>query len=126
MKTLFEAVGEERLHRLIDTFYGYVSQDEILLKIFPRNWDEIAYKQKLFQTQFLGGPNLYIQEFGHPMMRARHMPFRITEIEKEAWLKNMKRAMQDVDLEEELQEKMMERYEMVGQMMVNTPVDDDD
>ncbi len=126
MKTLFEAVGEERLHRLIDTFYGYVSQDEILLKIFPRNWDEIAYKQKLFQTQFLGGPNLYIKEFGHPMMRARHMPFRITEIEKEAWLKNMRRAMQEIDLEDELQEKMMERYEMVGQMMVNTPVDDDD
>lgn len=126
MKTLFEAVGEERLHRMIDTFYGYVSQDEILLKIFPQNWDEIAYKQKLFQTQFLGGPNLYIQEFGHPMMRARHMPFRITEIEKEAWLKNMRRAMQDVKLEPELQEAMMERYEMVGQMMVNTPVDDDD
>lgn len=126
MKTLFEAVGEERLHRLIDTFYGYVSQDEILLKIFPRNWDEIAYKQKLFQIQFLGGPNLYIKEFGHPMMRARHMPFRITEIEKEAWLKNMRRAMQEIDLEDELQEKMMERYEMVGQMMVNTPVDDDD
>jgi hemoglobin len=34
----------------------------------------------------LGGPPLYHQKYGSPMMRARHMPFPIDEAARQVWL----------------------------------------
>ncbi|CAG9610471.1 Group 2 truncated hemoglobin YjbI [Pseudoneobacillus rhizosphaerae] len=73
--TPYEAIGEEKLHRLVDAFYSRVSQHPDLAPIFPTGFNEIARKQKQFLTQYLGGPHLYTNEHGHPMMRARHLPF---------------------------------------------------
>lgn len=56
----FEVIGEEVLHRLVDTFYGLVGQHPDLAPIFPNEFTEIARKQKQFLTQYLGGLH-YIQ-----------------------------------------------------------------
>ena len=48
---------------------------------------------KTILTQFLGGPNIYTEEHGHPMLRKRHMAFTITEFERDAWLENMQTAI---------------------------------
>ncbi|HIW12514.1 MAG TPA: globin [Candidatus Salinicoccus stercoripullorum] len=116
----FKEIGEEKLYRMIDIFYSYVAEDDRMNFLFPDDLSETAYKQKLFQTQFLGGPNLYNQEYGHPMMKMRHMPFRITPHAKEAWLENMGKAMEDVGLEEEMREYLMARYTMTANHMVNS------
>jgi len=116
----FKEIGEEKIYRMIDIFYSYVAEDDRMNFLFPDDLSETAYKQKLFQTQFLGGPNLYNQEYGHPMMKMRHMPFRITPHAKEAWLENMGKAMDDVGLEEEMREYLMARYTMTANHMVNS------
>lgn len=120
MPLAYKEIGEEKLHKMIDIFYDYVKNDDRINYLFPDDLTETAYKQKLFQTQFLGGPNLYNEKYGHPMLRARHMPFKISPAAGEAWLENMNQAILDVEIEDELREYLMARYTLTAKHMVNS------
>lgn len=119
--TPFEAIGEETLHRLVETFYGLVAQHPDLAPIFPNDFTEIARKQKQFLTQYLGGPPLYTEEHGHPMMRARHLPFPVTPARAKAWLSCMSQAMDLCGLTGNLREEFYSRLYLTAQHMINTP-----
>ncbi|MEH7117395.1 globin [Neobacillus vireti] len=121
--TPFEQIGEDLLHRLVDTFYSLVAQHPDLAPIFPNQFSEIARKQKQFLTQYLGGPPLYTEEHGHPMMRARHLPFPVTPTRAEAWLSCMKQAMDRIGLEGPVREDFYARLYLTAQHMINTPDD---
>lgn len=120
MALAYKEIGEEKLHKMIDIFYDYVKNDDRINHLFPDDFTETAYKQKLFQTQFLGGPNLYNEQYGHPMLRARHMPFKVTQAASEAWLENMNQAIIDVEIQDELREYLMARYTLTAKHMVNS------
>ena len=115
----YEEIGAEKLSQLIDLFYAKVAVHPDLYPIFPDDLTETARKQKQFQTQFLGGPNLFSEEHGHPMMRARHMPFPITESRAKAWLSCMNAAMDEVALEGKIRDIYFKRLEMTAMHMVN-------
>ncbi|MFC7365388.1 MULTISPECIES: globin [Bhargavaea] len=115
----FEEIGPELLSDLVDTFYGKVARHPMLYPIFPDDLTETARKQKQFLTQFLGGPNLYTEEHGHPMLRARHMPFPITYDRAQAWLECMAEAMDEVGLEGNIRENFYNRLILTANHMVN-------
>lgn len=115
----YEEIGEARLSELIDRFYAKVAVHPDLIPIFPSDLTETARKQKQFQTQYLGGPNLYTEEHGHPMMKARHMPFAITPTRAKAWLACMAEAMDEVGLEGPLREIYYQRLVLTANHMVN-------
>jgi len=118
----YEAVGgEETLSRLVSAFYNRVGQHPDLAPIFPNDLTETARKQKQFLTQYLGGPPLYSNEHGHPMLRARHLPFPITPTRANAWLSCMKEAMDEVGLEGPVREEFFTRLRLTAQHMINTP-----
>ncbi|MBO0962605.1 globin [Neobacillus sp. MM2021_6] len=117
----FEAIGEETLNTLVDTFYGLVAQHPDLAPIFPNQFTEIARKQKQFLTQYLGGPQAYTEEHGHPMMRARHLPFPVTPRRAAAWLACMKQAMDQIDLQGPIRDEFYYRLTLTAQHMINTP-----
>jgi hemoglobin len=117
----FDSIGENTLHRLVDTFYNLVAQHPDLAPIFPKQFSEIARKQKQFLTQYLGGPPVYTQEHGHPMMRARHLPFPVTPKRAEAWLNCMTQAMDIVGLNGPVREDFFSRLYLTAQHMINTP-----
>jgi hemoglobin len=120
-KSPYDLIGERQgIEKLVITFYGLVSSDPVLAPLFPEDLTETAYKQTLFLSQFLGGPPLYTEEFGHPMLRARHMPFPITDRHAESWLNCMERAMTLQKLDPELQEFLLSRLKMTAYHMVNT------
>ncbi len=120
--TPYEAIGgEETVTALVDTFYSYVAKHPDLAPIFPDDLTETARKQKQFLTQYLGGPDLYTREHGHPMLRARHLPFEITPKRAKAWLECMHKAMDDVRLEGPVREFIFERLRLTAQHMTNTP-----
>lgn len=121
--TPFEVIGEDSLHRLVDIFYSLVAQHPDLAPIFPNQFSEIARKQKQFLTQYLGGPPLYTEEHGHPMMRARHLPFPVTPTRAAAWLSCMKKAMDLIGLEGPVREEFYARLYLTAQHMINTPDD---
>ncbi|WP_100373491.1 globin domain-containing protein [Bacillus sp. FJAT-45037] len=116
----YEALGgEATLSKLVDTFYRYVAEHPDLAPLFPDDFTETARKQKQFLTQFLGGPSIYTEEHGHPMLRARHMPFVITNIQADAWLSCMSQAMDDTNITGNLRAYLMERLRMTAYHMVN-------
>ncbi len=117
----YDAIGEQGLSDLVDAFYARVSKHPLLIPLFPEDLTETARKQKQFLTQFLGGPPLYAEEHGHPMLRARHLPFEITPERAQAWLQCMSGAMDEVHLQSELREFIFQRLTLTAQHMVNTP-----
>jgi len=113
--------GEETLQQLVDAFYDRVVKNEKLAPLFANSdIDEVKRKQKMFLTQFLGGPPLYSEQFGHPMMRYRHLPFPITPAHAEAWLGCMAAAMDEIGLEGPEREFFYGRLTQVAHHMVNT------
>jgi hemoglobin len=123
--TPYEAMGEETLSHLVDSFYGKVQKHPLLAPIFSDDFTETARKQKQFLTQYLGGPQVYTEEHGHPMLRARHLPFPITPSRANAWISCMKEAMNEVGLQAELKEFLLHRLQLTAHHMVNTAEVDD-
>jgi hemoglobin len=111
--------GEKVLDELVNTFYDKVKLHPKLAPIFPDDLTETARVQKQFLTQFLGGPSLYSDEHGHPMLRARHMPFPITRERADAWLQCMSEAMDEVKLEGPIRDYFFERLTQTAYHMIN-------
>lgn len=113
--------GEETIQKLVDSFYPKVYNDPLLSPLFEGDINEIKRKQRMFLTQFLGGPALYSNEFGPPAMKQRHLPFKITPERAERWLFNMNNAMDDIGLTGDERDLFFERLKQVATIMVNTP-----
>jgi len=124
--TPYEVIGEEMLSHLVDSFYGKVQKHPMLSPIFPDDLTETARKQKQFLTQYLGGPQLYTEEHGHPMLRARHLPFPITPARANAWIQCMKEAMNDVGLTGDIKDFLLHRLQLTAHHMVNTNEEDNE
>lgn len=120
METLFEKIGEGSIEQLVNGFYEYVFRSPKIAPLFKTDREEVKRKQKMFLTQFLGGPNLYSQEFGHPKMRMRHLPHEITQEAKEEWLKCMEMAINDLDISEGLKVELFAVFPKLAEHMVNS------
>lgn len=120
--TLYEAIGGfEVVEELATALYKRVGQHPALIPIFPEDLTETARRQTLFLTQFLGGPPLFLEERGHPMLRRRHLPFEITPTRRDAWLACMEGAMEEVQIQEPYRTAIFERLTLAAGHMINTP-----
>jgi hemoglobin len=120
-RTPFEQIGgAPTIERLVAAFYPRVQAHPALAPLFPDDITVVAQKQALFLTQFLGGPPLYTQVHGHPMLRARHLPFPITSERADAWLSCMMAAMDEVGITGTIREFITERLTLTAHHMVNT------
>jgi hemoglobin len=122
-KTLYSEIGgQETIDELVNAFYPRVYADKNLSPLFEGDMQEIMRKQRMFLSQFLGGPPLYSQEFGPPAMRDRHLPFEVTPKRAKAWLRCMKEAFQEIGLHENPAGlAFYDRLTQVAGIMVNTP-----
>ncbi|MFD2130081.1 globin [Pseudogracilibacillus auburnensis] len=119
--TIYEAIGgQEAVDKIIDSLYKHIGKHPKLIPIFPDDLEESARKQRLFLTQFFGGPNLYFQDRGHPMLKRRHMEFEITPDRKDAWLECMNKALEEANIEEPYRSAIFERLTMTAVHMINT------
>ncbi|MGM0897733.1 MAG: globin [Bacillota bacterium] len=115
----YDEIGAETLSNLVDAFYTRVAAHPKLAPIFPNDLSDTARKQKQFLTQYLGGPNLYSEEHGHPRLKARHHPFSITPDRAQAWLECMSEAMDEVGLSGQFRETFFNRLVLTAHHMVN-------
>lgn len=121
-QNLYQAIGgPKKIKALVDAFYSRVAVHPELIPVFPDDLTETARKQEQFLTQFLGGPALYTEEHGHPMLRMRHLPFPITPSRRDAWLACMEAALEEADIEEPYRSIIFERLTMTANHMVNKP-----
>jgi len=96
-ETLYERVGGQPFFdRLVSAFYRYVEQDELLRPMYPEDLEDSIHWLALFIAQYYGGPADYMEQRGHPRLRMRHTPFRITKRARDAWLVAMNCALDEV------------------------------
>ncbi|MFB9994314.1 globin [Deinococcus oregonensis] len=120
--TLYDRIGPEALADLVARFYSLVAQDPDLAPIFPADLTETAEKQLAFLTGFLGGPPLYHERYGHPRLRARHMPHVITPTRGRAWLACMNAALRATpSISQANAQEFYAALTRVAAQMVNTP-----
>src|SRR5262245_57942720 len=119
---IYKVIGEEGFTRLIAAFYRQVPGDEILPAMYPPH-DLAGAEQRLrdFLVGRFGGPQRYIEQRGHPRLRARHMPFAVNIAARERWLRLMTNALDEVTLPAEVDAFLREFFEGVSAMLVNRP-----
>lgn len=120
--TFYEAVGGEATFRqIIGRFYQEVAADEVLRPLYPEEDLGAAEERlRLFLMQYWGGPHTYSDERGHPRLRMRHAPFKIGPIERDAWLRCMRIAVDEANLEEPYRRQIWEYFEMAANSMMNS------
>jgi hemoglobin len=114
--------GEEGVRRLVDRFYDLMEGKEIIRKLHPEDLSQSREKLFLFLSGWLGGPQLYVEKHGHPMLRRRHLPFPIGVEERDAWMACMKQAMLDVGLDKLLFEQLLMSFSQTADFMRNKDV----
>lgn len=114
--------GESAIRSLVDRFYFYMDILPEAQGIRAMHQPNLASaKDKLFKffSGWLGGPNLYIQEFGHPMLRARHLPFKIGQSERDQWMLCMKKALDEIAMDPRLHANIETALQELATHMIN-------
>ena len=114
--------GEARLRELVDRFYDLMDlepQFAALRAMHPPSLDGSRDKLFWFLSGWSGGPDHYIERFGHPRLRARHLPFSIASNERDQWLRCMALAMHELDMPDALQERLIHSFFQTADWMRN-------
>ncbi len=120
-RTFYEAVGgEETFTRLVHRFYEEVAADPVLRPVYPaKDLGPAEEHLRLFLIQYWGGPATYNELRGHPRLRMRHARFRIGATERDAWLRHMRTALDELDLDEALDAQLWDYLVMAAHSLVN-------
>lgn len=105
--------GEAGVRQLVDRFYDLmdaVPEYHLIRKLHPQDLAGSRDKLYMFLSGWLGGPGLYLEKYGQPMLRARHLPFAIGIAERDAWLACMLQAMEDIGVEEKLRASLLKAF----------------
>jgi hemoglobin len=114
--------GEETVLKLVNRFYDLMdSIPEVQELRDIHSADLKIAREKLFEflSGWLGGPQLYVEKYGHPRLRQRHLPFSIGTKERDQWLHCMFKAMQDIDLDDSLQKELQQSFFKTADFMRN-------
>ena len=114
--------GAEKVRSLVHRFYQIM--DELpesygIRKMHAEDLQNSEDKLYKFLTGWMGGPQLYVQEFGHPMLRRRHLPFAISVSERDQWLLCMNKALDEVVADESLRKELSTAFAGVADHMRN-------
>ena len=115
--------GEEKVRALSNTFYDIMETDPLakeLLAIHPLPLQRIRYVFFLYLSLWLGGPDDYQKKFGHPRLRARHLPFSVTPELKAQWMYCMRKAMFKTVDDTALAQQLLEALDQLAEHMVNS------
>ncbi len=121
--SLYEAIGgEPAFRRLVSRFYQEVAADPDLRRVYPsRDLGPAEEHLRLFLIQYWGGPATYSELRGHPRLRMRHARFRIGEAERDAWLRHMRTALDELELDPAWDARLWDYLVMAAHSLVNQP-----
>ncbi|MDE2417716.1 MAG: group II truncated hemoglobin [Burkholderiales bacterium] len=125
-RSAFDLIGgESAIRLLVDRFYDLMDLEPAykeLRTVHGSTLDDARDKLFWFLCGWMGGPQHYIERFGHPRLRARHMPFKIGILERDQWLACMDQAMGDVGVDEDLRARLRESFFQTADWMRNQNV----
>jgi len=117
--------GEERVRALTDRFYDLMDLEPTYQELRAAHGTELTQaREKLFMflCGWLGGPSYYTDQFGHPRLRMRHMPFAIGIKERDQWVACMDQAMSETHVPIELRERLKNSFFQTADWMRNKGV----
>ena len=121
--TTYEKIGgEAAIGKLCDRFYELmdtVPQFQGIRVMHPADLSTSRDKLFMFLSGWMGGPDLFVEKFGHPRLRGRHMPFQIGVAERDQWVACMVLAMEDVGIDKELSKKLLDNFFHTADLMRN-------
>ena len=121
--TPYEVIGgEAAIRTLVEKFYYYMDtlpEAKGIRDIHQADLTSAETKLFKYMTGWLGGPNLYIEEYGHPILRARHLPFAIGESERDQWMFCMNKAIEEVPMEPRLKTNLQTALQDLATHMIN-------
>ena len=122
--SFYDAVGgAPTFRRLVAEFYAGVAEDPLLRPLYPdADLTAAADRLRMFLEQYWGGPRTYSDRRGHPRLRMRHFPFRIGPVERDAWLRCMRIAVDEAGLPPAHREQLWAYLEYAAASMVNSPI----
>jgi hemoglobin len=121
-ETFYDQVGgHETFHRLARRFYAGVAGDPQLRALYPdEDLGPAEMRFRMFLEQYWGGPATYSQERGHPRLRMRHAPFKVTIAQRDRWLTHMMAAVDSLDLTPENDRILRDYFDQAAQSLVNS------
>ncbi|MFC4376950.1 globin [Nocardia halotolerans] len=125
--SFYDAVGgAETFRRIVSVFYREVAADEILRPLYPEeDLGPAERRLRMFLEQYWGGPRTYSDERGHPRLRMRHQPFVIGPLERDAWMRCMRIAVDEIEpsiLDAAHRKAMLDYFQMAAASLQNAPV----
>jgi hemoglobin len=114
--------GDPVVRQLVDAFYDLMDADPdffAIRKLHPQSLTGSRDKLYKFLSGWLGGPPLYLNEHGHPRLRARHLPYPIASRERDQWMACMQQAMLQVGLEQTLRDHLVGAFANTADWMRN-------
>lgn len=122
--TIYEMIGgDTKVRELVDRFYDLMDLEPDFAGIramHPTTLEGSRDKLYWFLSGWTGGPSMFVERFGHPRLRARHLPYAIATDERDQWLRCMAAAMQDVGIEERIQKRLQQAFYDTADWMRNT------
>ena len=122
-KTPYELIGGEKaVLSLVDRFYFFMDTLPEAAGIRAMHQKSLAgARDKLFKylSGWLGGPDLFVQQYGHPRLRARHFPFAIGAAERDQWMLCMNKALNEMPMETQFREALSQALQQLATHMIN-------
>lgn len=117
---VYSQIGDDGFARLIAAFYRQVPGDDILGRMYPAE-DLPGAEQRLrdYLIYRFGGPQSYIEQRGHPRLRARHLPFAIHQAARDRWMQLMTNALREAALPAESEQILRAFFEHMSTFMIN-------
>lgn len=119
-----DAGGDAGVRALVDRFYDLMEtapEATAVRALHARSLKVSREKLYMFMSGWLGGPQLYTEQYGHPKLRMRHFPFAIASRERDEWLWCMERALAEHELPEATRAHLTSRLRQLADHMRNTP-----
>jgi len=113
--------GESAVRKLVDRFYDLMDEKQevqALRKLHAKSLRVSREKLFLFLSGWLGGPQLYVEKYGHPMLRKRHLPFAIDASQRDQWLLCINEAL-DEQVKEPMRQQLKDSFAKVADHMIN-------
>ena len=121
--TLFDRLGgDPGVLDLVTRFYDHMARDPAARIIREKHPKDLSHARKLlyeYFTGWFGGPPLYVSQYGHPRLRARHKHIEIGIADRDQWLDCLKAAMHDMVLDEDLTKDLLEKIAPMADHMRN-------
>ena len=114
--------GETAVRALVDRFYDLMDlepQFQGIRALHPSTLEGSRQKLFWYLCGWLGGPNHYIERFGHPRLRARHLPFAIGDAERDQWMACMTQAMHECAVDADLAVGLRQAFQGTADCMRN-------